>query len=70
MPGDHLALRSKSLELLKESKGEVLRGLNGIVGSSAKSRVDLGGSVDDVVEDGLGGLDPRCDSLHVVSLRR
>lgn len=61
---DVLAMRSKSLELLNQSVRKLLRRLKSSMGSSTQSRVDLGGLVNDIGEDGLSGLDPRGDSLQ------
>jgi hypothetical protein len=60
---DVFALAGKSLELLKESVRDVLRALQGGVGSSTEGGVDLGGLVDHVRDDGRGRLKVWSESL-------
>lgn len=60
---DVFALAGKSLELLEESVRDVLRALQGGVGSSTEGGVDLGGLVNHVRDDGRGRLEVWSESL-------
>ena len=63
VPGNLLTLSSEHLELLKESMREILRGLDGGMGSSTEGRVDLCRLVDHILDNRLGRLDEGSDAL-------
>jgi hypothetical protein len=54
---------NEDLELVDQVVGDLRGGLEGSLGSSTEGRVNLGGLVNHVVNDGLSRLDPRCQSL-------
>lgn len=63
MAGKLDTVRSDSPELLDELVGKVLGALDGGVGSSAESGVDLGSSVHNIANDWLSFADPGCNAL-------
>lgn len=62
-----LALVGQLLELFDQSMRDVRRRLNDGMSAGAQGRVDFGSLVDDVLNDGLGLLEQRRDSLRTRS---
>ena len=64
---DLSTLLGKRPQLFEESVRDLLGRLKGSVGSRTNGRVDLGGPVDDVLDDGLGLMEHRSEALRSVS---
>lgn len=65
--GDLLAVGGEVLQLLNERVRDLLAGLDGSGRSGAERGVYLRRLGQNLVQDGIGGLDQRGDSLHLVS---